>query len=162
RIPLVPEGYVAVHELGELTGGRGRRLAELVVSRDAAVGAENQHAQASRGRFATACRYHLPEELHDVVMGGERLARPEDKALIPHPFHVGARHAGLDGLVAAGVEPAVAGRAVGRPKPGDTAPTRFGILLVPYRDVALDEFRDLAHTVAPLITTLPNSRPCMK
>src|SRR5262249_14467615 len=152
RIRLVPEGHVAVHERGELARGRWRRLAELVVSANAAIRAQNQHVHASRGHLATACRHHLPDELYDVVMGGEPLARSEDKALIPHPFHVGACHTGVDGLVASGVELAVAGGAVRRPERGDTPLARFGIRLVPYRDVAIDEFRDLAHTVAPLIT----------
>src|SRR5262249_29242950 len=95
-------------------------------------------------------------------MEGEALARPESEALIPHPLLIGARHAGHDGLVAAGLQLAITGSAVGRPEGDDHPLARVRIRLVPYRAVAIDECRKLAHSVSPLLTTFPNSVPCMK
>src|SRR5262249_24290266 len=161
-VRLVPERHVAVHERCELAGSRRRRVAELVVGADAAVRAEDQHDEASRGHLAAAGWHHLPHELHDVLMEGDALARSEREALIPHPLLIGARHAGLDGLVAAGLQLAITGSAVGRPECDDHPLARVRIRLVPYRDVAIDECRELAHAVALLMTTFPNSVPCMK
>jgi len=55
-------------------------------------------------------------------MGGDALAWPEDEILIPRPPLVRVRHAGFNGLVAAGVELARANGAVEHLERGGTRP----------------------------------------